>query len=176
MKISKTYIVTLSVLGTLTLLTLGLWIFLIMKSSSLKSESLAVESDILARTSEGAYFNSIRNVLKGSKPYLETIDSRFIDKDSVPQFIDLLETKSLEAGINSDFSSIDIGAQNGSEGLLRIRITGTGTWSNIISFIATLESLPYASKIESLSFAKPNIKESIWSFSLDFTENISEKK
>jgi hypothetical protein len=176
MKISKTYIVTLSILASLTLVTLGLWIFLIMKSSSLKAESLAVESDILARTSEGTYFNSIRNVLKGSKPHLETIDSRFIDKDSVPQFIDLLETKSSEAGIKSDFSSIDIGTQSGSEGLLRIRIAGTGTWGNIISFIATLESLPYASKIENVSFAKPDIKDSIWSFSLDFTENLSEKK
>lgn len=170
MKLSKTYIITLSILGILTLSALSLWIFIMMKTSSLKAESLAVESDIITKTSEGSYFNSIRNVLKGSKQDLEIIDSRFITKDSVPQFIGLLETKSAQAGIKSDFSSIDIGA----EGLLRIRITGTGTWSNIIEFIATLESLPYASKIESVSFSKPDVKESIWSFGLDFTENISE--
>jgi hypothetical protein len=60
-------------------------------------------------------------------------------------------------------------------------MTGAGTWENAISFVATLDSIPFASKIETLNFSKPFDTEgrastSTWNFNLELVQYLKEEK
>lgn len=169
---SQKHLITISVLSLLALGSLALWVFIGVKAHSLKDEAVSIESDMATKTSESAYLNSVRNVLKSSKSDLAAINSRFIDKDGVPSFIDLLERKAKTAGVQADFGSIVITPADAGGGTLKLSMTGSGTWSNIIQFISVLESLPYASRIETASFSTIDKK---WTFSLEFIQHLTIK-
>lgn len=176
---TKKHTLILSALSIAALLVLCLWVFLYIKGTSIKAEALAVESDIAAKRNDETYLASVHNALKNSKADIASIDARFINKDGIPAFIDLLESKISHAGIKADVGSIDIATDaNGSE-VLRLHITGTGSWENVLSFITALESLPTASKAESVTFQKTNdtdVKNTTWSFGVDFIQYLSNKK
>ncbi len=63
-------------------------------------------------------------------------------------------------------------------------MSGTGTWSKVIDFVSTLDSLPYASKIEEVNFTRSGANmeagtstdgkavEPLWNFNLDLAQNL----
>ncbi len=170
MKTPRSHIIVVSILGACTLIALGAWIFLAIKSNSLRQENIAIETKIQAKTLESSYLTSVRNVIKGSKKEIAVVEKRFIEKDSVPQFIDLLESEAVSAGIKADFGSIDVLEEGVNNGALRIRMSGTGSWTNVTRFITTLETLPYASKVEGLTLSKSDTKSANWSFNLELIQ------
>jgi len=176
MKSTRTRTITISILCLGIAVFLGLWIFFIVGGRALKNESIAIESDSASKMSQGRYFTSIRQALKGSKAELALVDSRFIDKDGIPKFISLLESKSVQSGVDTDFGLIDTLPQTENHSILRVRITGSGSWINTMLFITSLESLPYASEVETISLAKGAEKSNVWGFNLELTMYLEEKK
>jgi len=172
MNFSRTHSITLSILGVTTLVSLSLWVFLALTSNNLKTETVAIQSEITTKTADSSYYSSVRTALKNSKKNIASIDGTFITKDDVPRFIDLLESKASGVGIKADFGSIDITGATETSSVLRVRITATGAWLNLVSFVNTLESLPYALRVENLSFSKTDNKGSAWNMSLELTQYI----
>jgi Tfp pilus assembly protein PilO len=162
-----------SILGVCTLLTLGAWIFLALESNSLRQESIAVEKKIFAKTAESTHLSSMRNVIKSSKSDVATIEKHFIKKDSVPQFIDMLESEAVSVGVKADFGSIDVLEEGVNSGALRIRMSGTGSWTAVTRFITTIETLPYASKVEGMTLSKSDTKSANWNFNLELIQYLS---
>lgn len=169
---SQKHIIPISVLGLLVLTALALWIFIGAKSHSFKAEAMAIETDLATKTTQDAYLGSVRNALRGSKAELAAIEGRFIGKDDIPEFINMLESRASSTGVLADFGSISVVPTESGSGMLKIHMTGSGSWSEVTSFIARLESLPYASKIESATFSNLDKR---WSFGLDFIQHLSSK-
>ena len=170
MKLPRIHLVIIGTVGALAVVALGIWIFFAVRSNALRTEIVAIETEIASKTAESIYLGSIRSILKTSKADIGLIEKRFVKKDTVPKFIELLESKADRAGIKADFGTIDITSAS----KLRVQMTGKGSWTDVIGFISTLESLPYASKIENVTISKADPKLSGWGFGLELIAYLEE--
>lgn len=176
--LSKIGLITLSVL---TIVFLSAWFYLIYKSALIRGEIVFIASEARNKTSENTHVTSLRSVLRDSKANLATIDSRFVNKEDLPNFISILENQAADIGIKVDIGSITPEAANESTfPTIRIKMVGSGTWEKTIKFVATLDSLHYLSRIENLTLNKVGSqdKEAVatttWNFNLDFVQYLKE--
>jgi hypothetical protein len=167
-------------LAILACLIAASWAFLVWKSMGLKGEVAAVTLEARESSSKESYLASVRNALREAKSDLDAIESRFIDRESVPAFIDLLERKALEAGVDADFGSIDLDQAGQAKDTLRIRMSGFGTWDGIIHLISILDSMPYSLRVDSIRVSRSQATEEKalalpWNFNLDIIQHLAEK-
>lgn len=123
---------------------------------SLDSEtaSLIAEAQDLSKKSQ--QLASVRTVLRESSALLEDIDDIFVAEDFVSSFIDSLESLATTYNVTISIGSINIEPiPNMTETKqLRIRVSGSGNWEDVVSFSASLESLPRAVSIQTFSLSK----------------------
>jgi hypothetical protein len=178
----KTSPVFVIILSLVALCLLAGWSFISYRSAIIKTDIDTAISETRSQSTENIYLGSVRNALRDAKDDLLLVEDRFVDKDNVPEFISILEGIASRTDVRADLGSINIEQANkGEHGTLRIRMTGAGTWENAISFVATLDSIPFASKIETLNFSKPFDTEgrastSTWNFNLELVQYLKEEK
>lgn len=171
MKFKSSFSTRTYLFGTLALLLFVFWIGIIYKSFVMRTEiQTLVQKEEQVLTKE-MYTASVKKALRDSKQEIDSIEKRFIDKDSIPQFIDMLEGRIDQSGSNITVGSINFepGADRSVPGIFRAHITGAGTWREMITFINTLESLPYALSITSLTLSKT----SAWTLNADIVQYVS---
>lgn len=176
--ISKIALVSLSLC---TLVLLSAWAFLMYESGSLHTKIVEIALEAEDKSFESTYSSSVRNTLREAKADLSLIDQRFVEKDLVPEFINVLEQKGDASGAQVNLGSINV-EPGAPYGLLKIRMTGSGTWEQMLSFVSVLDSLPYVLRIDNLSFTKRGIgttgaqATTSWGFNLDIVQYVKETK
>ncbi len=156
MKTNRSKTIFIWVLAVVTLLLFSLWIFLIYKSYFYRGEVARISEEISSKQNQSSYLISIRKVLRGTEGGLETIEERFIKEDDIPAFIKFLEGRAEAFKIKADLNGIvlDPAVKNSIFRILHIRINGSGSWIDVISFVHALDTMPYAAHIDRVSFSK----------------------
>jgi Tfp pilus assembly protein PilO len=178
---SKTLIIAASVICGTAVVLLGAWVFITYKSYSYKSQIAAITQNIQSRSSEDSYLISLKTTLREAKDEAESIDKRFVPKEEVPSFITMLEDKAAKLGVKVDFGSINIEEGETLDGVLKLQISGSGTWSSVTEFIVTLDSLPYAATIEEMRIDNPSATSetaevtSEWRFNINLKQQLGKK-
>ncbi len=168
MNIKSSYFSFTLVAAVLALASLGAWGFLIYQSAGLKAKLASISASAESAAAKEARSLGIKAALRDSRESVAAVDARFVAKDGIPEFIDGLEAKARAAGVKADVSSINLDESGDPAALksLRLHIAGQGDWKSIVSYVASLEALPFASKVEGVSISKAN---GSWGFSLDLS-------
>ncbi len=183
MKNSSASKITVIFVSLCVLALLGVWVFLIYKTSALSNEITLIAAEARNRNSQSTYASAIRNTLRDSKDDLATIDNRFVNEDNVPEFINVLEDKAAQIGVKTNFGSINVEPARGDSPYpqLRVKMTGSGVWEKVVGFVSTLDALPYVARIENVNFIKVGSNDeknatTTWSFNVELVQYIKEKK
>ena len=180
MKPSKTALVAFSLVF---LALAAAWGFLVFWSYSFKGDIERAAEEERQKSSEGSYLASLRTLMREEKGDIDAIGSIFIHEEEIPAFVESLEKKASEAGVDAGLGSLSLGS--GDEGSnivpLSIGIAGRGSWGNLMRFIASLDSLSTASKIDGVLLSKiesssPETKEVVWNARIDFTQYVEKAK
>ncbi len=180
MKSHQTSYITVLILSFLALALLAAWIFLGYKAVEFKKDIAVMANDARNKLALDTYLSSVRTALRDSKSDLAIINTRFIDKDGIPEYIDTLEAYATSTGVRADFT-INLDSNENSREVLRVKISGAGEWEGITDFVSTLDSLPYASRIKSMSVSRnpaskdPESTVVPWSFSLELAQFLETK-
>jgi hypothetical protein len=142
---------------------IGAWSFILYTSFSLKGKIASISSQADSAQARDAHTLSLKSALRESRDSVTLINSRFITKDGIPAFIDLLEVKADALGLTVNLDSINLD-QN-----LHIHITGSGSWKSAVSYVSTLEALPYAVSLDNLMLSKIDGSGTRWNIGLDLT-------
>jgi Tfp pilus assembly protein PilO len=177
----KTLTVAASVVCGTALVLLGAWIFIIYKSYSYKSQIATVSQELKTKSSENVYLTSLKTTLREAKSEAESIDKRFVSEEEIPSFITMLEDEASDLGVKVNFGSINLEEGEILDGKLKLQISGSGTWENVMGFIVTLDSLPYASTIEEMRVYNPSAMSetgeitSEWKFNVNLVQGLGKK-
>jgi hypothetical protein len=162
-------------LSLFSLAALAAWIFVVEQSFSHKSEVTIIEREAKQKSEESSYLISIKSALREAKDDIDLIRARFIDKDAIPDYISLLEGKAAASDIQVDFGAIDVDDKS-----LSIRMSGSGTWGDVVDFISVVDSMPYVSRIDGLNLNKSNGQSTttaaIWNFNLHLVQYLDIKE
>ncbi len=177
----KTLTVAASIVCGTALILLGAWIFIIFKSYSYKGQIATISQELKTKSSENVYLTSLKTTLREAKSEAESIDKRFVSEEEVPSFITMLEDKASDLGVKVDFGSINLEEGEILDGKLKLQISGSGTWENVMNFIVLLDSLPYASTIEEMRLHNPSAMSETgdvtgeWKFNVNLTQGLGKK-
>ncbi len=177
----KTLTIAASVVCGTALVLLGAWIFIVYKSYSYKSQIATISQELKTKSSENVYLTSLKTTLREAKNEAEAIDKRFVSEENVPAFITMLEDKATDLGVKVDFGSINLEEGQILDGTLKLQISGSGTWENVMRFIVMLDSLPYASTIEEMrlhnpsDFSEKGNVTSEWNFNVNLKQGLGKK-
>lgn len=171
---NKTFTIVVWSLCVVALSLGGLFLSIIL-SRNTEANALALEARELIKKDE--QLSSVRIALRESSETLESIDKVFIREDEISSFIDSLEVLASDYGVSISLGSISVDAipNISSNKQLRIRASSVGTWSNLVSFMTSLEALPKAVLIQRVSFNKDvgstTVKESVgeWNATFDIS-------
>jgi Tfp pilus assembly protein PilO len=155
MKTSIFRILFMWIMVVLTLVMAFVWIFMIWQSFSYKNEVTKIREEMGTNESREKYLTSIKNVLRDIEVKVKSLENMFIAEASVPDFIDYLENKADSFGIKANIGgiSLDPVSTNGFK-TLHVRVNGSGRWSDAVSFVHSLDTMPYVSEINRVSFTK----------------------
>lgn len=111
----------------------------------------SIRSDFLKHRQELASLNNKRsNLFELKKEYekisihTEEISNVFLSKDKTSAFINLLEKTGARLNVNVDVTALSEIQSSGVDGnFLNFNITLTGSYNNLINFIAQLENIPF---------------------------------
>jgi Tfp pilus assembly protein PilO len=177
MKLKTPYTFFVAILLVIVLGLFGAWCFFVYRSSALRGEIAALQSASDEVSAKESKLISLKNVMRDSKDDIDLISSRFIAKDDIPKFIDMLETDAQGANVKADLSSINL--EDGEPSAIRalkVHVSGSGSWKDSVGFIALIESLPYALSVDSLSLSKTGDsgknKSDTWNWNADITASV----
>ena len=98
----------------------------------------------------------IKASLGENKDFLSHINSYFIPNEGVVGFIDTLESYGKQIGVDVTIGSVSVepDSQNKEDfkELLRLKVEAIGSWNNLVSYLLTLENLPYSVRIDQVSY------------------------
>lgn len=159
------------VLALIALSLISLWVFLISKSYSYRTEINSVNVEISSNENHNSYLNSIHNVLRGTEGSLEVIEGRFIKENDVPIFIKFLEGEADAFKVKADLSGINLdpATKNSLFRILHVRINGSGSWADLISFVHALDTSNYEAHIDSVNFSN---SKSSWNIVMDISQYV----
>ncbi len=163
---------TLVIVSLIALTLSAFWIFLIYKTESLKSQADAIEKNIIAKNNQSTYLNSVRIALKNTQNDLSVIDSHFIDKDGIPEFIDMIESRAQNLGIKLDLGTLDIAAGDQNINTLRIRMNSSGNWLSLMKFVSYIETLASAIRIEQMTLTHGDPTGTLWNMNIEVTQRL----
>ncbi len=144
-----------------SLACIAAWGFLLYKSFSLRGDIAAISTQADSAQARDAKTLSLKSALRESRDSVAVINGRFVTKDGIPAFIDLLEAKGDEVGVQVSLDSINLD-QN-----LHIHVVGSGSWKAAVSYVSVLESLPYSIAIDNLALSKIDGSGGRWNIGLD---------
>lgn len=136
----------------ITLAALGGFSYLVSYVSGLSEKTAELKGDI---ESKQIKINHIQNVNKSAEKTSEDgvkILNYFIKPDGAIDFVSSVESTAGDFSLKYNTNSIDnvendvLGGQG--KDLLKMSMTLSGSWKNILKFLTYVESLPYAVQVE----------------------------
>lgn len=179
MKTSRSAII---LLGTISLALVCGWALLVYLSYSYKADIAEASAADRERVSESSYLASLRALMREEEADIQAIEERFIQEEDIPLFVESLEDKASQSGVEATLGSLNLG--NAAEGSaiapLSVSIAAKGPWQSLVRFVSALDYLPYASKIEGVSFSKIESSapeaQGAWNARIDFIQYVEKSK
>lgn len=99
---------------------------------------------------------SVRTALREAMPLVNGVERALVSEDYVSVFIDNLETLANDSDLRLSIGSLSIDQIPNVSSLKRmiVRLSVDGLWSDVVAFSSFLESMQYATSIESISFSR----------------------
>lgn len=98
---------------------------------------------------------SIKASFEKNKEALQSIDSFFISKDGVVDFINSLDTLGKQYGVTLNIgevtSEVDLKVKDDFKETLKLRLDASGSWNSVMNFLTALENLPFRIKVDQVS-------------------------
>lgn len=151
---TNTYVILASLL---TLLSIGGFVYMVNYIDGLTQKSALLFGEIEIKE---AKLRNIQNINKSAEKTTEdreTIMNHFVKADSSIDFVSMLESTAANFALKHSINSIEntemesLATQD--KQLLRISMTLTGGWRNVLKFLTYVESLPYALYIEKVELS-----------------------
>lgn len=164
---SKKFIITIILIILLNGVALAGWLYLF---SILKGQNdLAKEEQQKIAVSEKKFQNSnslkgLMNEIVGEK---QKIDSVFLDKENIINFIENLESIADKTGASIKISSININNQDKKGLSLQFKLAGN--FNQLFQYLVLLENLPYLIDIERVDFR--NLAPNEWEANFEILVN-----
>lgn len=139
---SKEFLI-LTILLSLGACTLFGFLFWQIKSANERTSGLL--NDIDLRSKEENTFKSIKSLVQEVAPLHTKLDTYFIQKEGVADFIGLLESEGSGVGVSVTIVSVEKADVPDSTELEAVRVTlnAVGPWEDAVRYLGILESLPY---------------------------------
>lgn len=168
----------ISIALAVLLALLGALGFIVYQSYAYKADISALQSAARDASALAARQAALERNLKGSKADLDAVDARFVREGEVSDFIDMLERSAEAQGVSANIGSISLeqNARDGGIKALSLRVDGTGSWSQALGFMAALESMPYALRVNVATLQKVSgdgAPGGLWRFAADLRQYVS---
>lgn len=124
-------------------------------------------SDTESRSGREERAMAIRLFSENNKEQINTIRSFFIKEGEEANFIENIEVAATKSGVKFDIAEINIQNsenQNFKENV-EVNMKVEGDWSSIMSFIDSLEKMPFGTYVYDVGLDKGN---SVWSGTINF--------
>ena len=169
MKLSNTQIRAIAaVLAVLILLGMYSTLFVIIKNKNNNISILKNQVDIKVRKDQR--LSSIKQLMADLDKEIKQIDTYFVSKDGVVNFLESLEALRSVSGAYINVNSVSV---NDSElnnipyELLNVEFTARGSWRSIVKLISLIEILPLGVTIERMQLERiPS--SSLWKMNTKF--------
>ncbi len=121
-----------------------------------QNETIAVlASEANQSSTKDEAVRSIKVSLERNKDALRSVDSFFISKDGVVDFINSLDKLGKQYGVTLNIgevtSEVDLKIKDDFKETLKLRLDASGSWSSVMKFLTALENLPYRIKVDQVS-------------------------
>lgn len=170
MRLSKTQAkVIVTFLGVL--LSFGIYsgLFIVIKNKNNQISALQNQVDVEIRKDQR--LRSIKQLIIDLREDSRQIDTYFVSKDGVVNFLEDLEALGSISDISVGVNSVSVGKNIDNEfsyELLKIEFAARGVWSSIIQLISLLETFSLGITIERMQLEKlPN--SSFWQVNTSFS-------
>lgn len=148
---------TLILVSIITLCIVGGFYYLVTYVSGLSEKTTELKSEV---ESKQIKINHIQNVNKSAEKTSEDsvkIMDHFIKADGAIDFVSSVESTASDFSLKYNTNAIEnveneMLASQGKQ-ILRISMSLSGGWKNILKFITYIESLPYAVKVEKVELS-----------------------
>lgn len=119
------------------------FLFWQIKSANERTSGLLNEIDL--RSKEENTFKSVKSLVQEVAPLHAKLDTYFIQKEGVADFIEILESEGSVVGVSVTLASVEKGEVPNSTELETVRVTvnAVGQWEDVVRYLGVLESLPY---------------------------------
>jgi len=162
---NKKFIITIILIILLNGVVLAGWLYLF---SSLKKENNFIKEkrqEILANDKKLENSNSLKILMNEIVDERQKIDSAFLDKESVVNFIEKLELIADRTDASIKIGKINI--DNQERGGLSLQFDLTGNFNQLFHYLVLLENLPYLINIEKMDLK--NLAPNRWAADLEIS-------
>lgn len=142
--------------------------FLMMKISQGNTSLLLSQLETDIKTNDT--LQSIETILADAKGDIEKLESYFVNRDGIVDFIETIESYGRTSGVKTsiDFVGVEGGIRQNNTGdvkeTLRLKLSTEGTWTATVHFLSLVEHMPFRVNMERVSILYFPTSESSLSF------------
>lgn len=104
--------------------------------------------------------------LDQNRAEVEKLDTFFVAKDGVPNFIEYIEGLGKESGVALSIGNVSVEPDTKNKDdfkeILRLKVEMLGSWQELFTFLSIIENLPYRVQIDNVSFAVDASEEALF--------------
>ncbi len=153
-KTKKTLLVAL----ILNILVWGIYGFVFFKIRSQNEHVSGLLGEANNDIRKDETLRTIKNSLSENKDFISHLDSYFVAKDGIVNFIEMLEDKGRESGVLLSIGSVSVEqdpkVKEDIKEILRLKVDASGSWKDVTYFLSVLENLPYVTEVNNVSFTR----------------------
>jgi Tfp pilus assembly protein PilO len=150
--------ITLAVILVIALIaSVGFWLMIRRSIDSVYAfENAAKDQDV--HHDEGV---ALKTLLTNVSPDLDVLKTRIIESDGTVPFINSIEALAHQAGAKVNIDSVDVHSAEEGDTFERLGLTVStqGSWNQVYTFLAMIESLPYKVSITSVGLNQDSFTE-----------------
>lgn len=109
-----------------------------------------MEAQLGSARSREVAARSTKQLLVDTEAARSRLEAASLSQDGAAAFIDMLERDARSAGVAFDIGGVSVEPKDGPLNALRVSMRGTGAFAAIMRLAALVETVPYASSVESL--------------------------
>lgn len=161
---------TIALFVIFNLLSFGIYlgVFFMMKSAQEHTSFLLGQLETDIKTNDT--LQSIETVLADAKSDIEKLESYFVGRDGIVDFIETIESYGNISGVKTlvEFVGVEGGVEENNvesiKEIVRIKLATEGSWVATEHFLSLLEHMPFRISMERVSFLYLPVSESSLSF------------
>lgn len=141
---------------SLTLATLGIYSYFFFKVKNLAEQ--AIEINVKADTIDerDLRINNATNIIKSESDRVDKLSAYLIKESEIVEFTKKLDSLGKESGVKLSIESLEQGVDGGAGGgdALNFRLKVSGSFQNVVKFMALLENFPAKFDWNNVKFAR----------------------